>query len=56
MIDPIRDYILAAEGAADDSLEAEQFDEKQENEVSCLEGLWFLALNLSLISLTEKGP
>lgn len=36
MIDPIREYILAAEGAVDDSLEAEQFDEKQENEVSFL--------------------
>ena len=34
MIEPIRDYILAAEGAADDSLEAEEFDDKQENEVS----------------------
>ena len=34
MIGSIRDYILTAEGAADESIEAEEMDDKLENEVS----------------------
>ena len=34
MIGSIRDYILMAEGAADESIEAEEMDDKLENEVS----------------------
>jgi len=33
MIEPIRDYILAAEGATDDFIEAEELEDKLENEV-----------------------
>lgn len=34
MIGSIRDYILTAEGAADETIEAEEMDDKLENEVS----------------------
>jgi len=34
MIGSIRDYILTAEGAADESIETEEMDDKLENEVS----------------------
>jgi len=34
MIGSIRDYILTAEGAADESVETEEMDDKLENEVS----------------------
>ena len=33
MITNVREYILAAEGAADESIEAEEMEEKPENEV-----------------------
>jgi len=33
MIGSIRDYILTAEGAADESIEAEEMEDKLENEV-----------------------
>jgi len=33
MIGSVRDYILTAEGAADESIEAEEMDDKLENEV-----------------------
>ena len=34
MIGAIRDYILTAEGAADESIETEEMDDKLENEVT----------------------
>jgi len=34
MIGSIRDYILTAEGAADESIETEEMDDKLENEVT----------------------
>ena len=33
MIDPIRSYLLAAEGAADENMEEEDLEEKGDNEV-----------------------
>jgi hypothetical protein len=33
MIPAVRDYILAAEGAADDAVEAEEMDDRLETEV-----------------------
>lgn len=41
MIEGIRDYILVAEGAADDSIEAEEMEDKPESEV-CLIDILFL--------------
>ena len=34
MMAPIREYILAVEGAADDSIEAEEMDDRPDSDVS----------------------
>ena len=42
MIDPIRSYLLAAEGAADENMEEEELEEKADNEVNIQIGLFVI--------------
>ena len=55
MIDPVRDYILGVEGAADDNMEDYDSEEKADGEVTD-ESYFVLLLCLSAFSCEQCFP